>query len=157
MRDGSPDPIRKKERDGTKAVSVTTGFILNIGIATIAVSLILFSLQGLFTDLRENSQETQMSVVGEKMIWEMEKVDRMARLHEGSEGEVFVDASEVDIAYTMYIYEDNMTIESPDNSIVLKHDVEEIDSTAVPTRLTGRQRYRIDYGSGEIQSIQTVE
>jgi len=84
---------RSDGRDGTRAVSITTGFILNMGIATVVTSLLLFSLQGPFEDIRESTKETQLEVTGERIVANLEAADRLER--RGGTGEIPLDQPDV--------------------------------------------------------------
>lgn len=68
-----------RRNNSTDAVSISTGYIINLGVATIAVSIFLLLLQGVFADVTETASETQTSVVGEKLAEEIESVDRLAK------------------------------------------------------------------------------
>jgi len=67
----------KQKKGSRNAVSITTGYIINLGIATIAVSIFLVLLQGVFADVTESASEAQISVAGEKLAEEIEKIDRL--------------------------------------------------------------------------------
>lgn len=71
--------MRRQTTTDTEAVSITTGYIINIGMGVVAISVLLFSLQGIFTDITDSAAETELSVVGEKVANEIEKVDRIAQ------------------------------------------------------------------------------
>jgi hypothetical protein len=129
-----------------RAVSITTGFILNIGVATVAVSIIMFSLQGVFTDVRDDSQETQLRVVGERLVWELEKADRMAHLHD-SEGAVYFESADLDGSYSISITDNNVTLSGDNSRVTLGHGVESgVDGTV---ELAGGQEHRIEYEPGD--------
>lgn len=132
--------IREETKD--RAVSITTGFILNVGIATLAVSLILFSLQGLFADIREDSQETEISVAGERVVWELEKADRMARIHD-ADGRTFIKSDDVG-SYRIRISQENVTVNSPNANVVLEHDVES-DIVNAPVEVSGGQSHVVEF------------
>ncbi|MDZ7687355.1 MAG: hypothetical protein U5J64_01305 [Halobacteriales archaeon] len=72
------------KRDDDTAVSVLIGYIINIGIATIVVSLTLLLLQGAFTDVRDRAVESEMEAVGESFAGEIERVDILSQ--RGSSG-----------------------------------------------------------------------
>lgn len=78
-----------REDDSRSAVSITTGFIVNLGIATVAISMMLYVMQGPMTNLADDTKEKQLEVSSERIVSELERADRMARL--GGDGEVRLD------------------------------------------------------------------
>jgi hypothetical protein len=77
---------RQKTRTDTEAVSITTGYIINIGIATVVLSTLLIGMQGTFDNIEETTASTQSGAVAEKVASEMVQADRLARVNEESEG-----------------------------------------------------------------------
>jgi len=86
--------MRTTKRDRDDGSSITTGFVLNMGIATVAVSIMLLTLQGPMETIYDNTQETQMRVVGENIASEFERADRMLR--DGGDPEVKVEIPDGD-------------------------------------------------------------
>lgn len=70
--------------DREKAVSITAGFIINLGIATTLIALMFFLFQGLFTQVQDDTAGSEMRVVGEKVSAELEKADRLAQEGNGT-------------------------------------------------------------------------
>jgi len=70
--------------DREKAVSITAGFIINLGIATTLIALMFFLFQGLFTQVQDDTAGSEIRVVGEKVSAELEKADRLAQQGNGT-------------------------------------------------------------------------
>jgi hypothetical protein len=95
----------RQTKSSERAVSISTGYIINMGMGVVAISILLFSLQGIFTDITDMAAETEMEVVGEKVANEIEKVDRIAR--RGGSADTRVNLPNYDSAYTVRVgYED---------------------------------------------------
>ena len=92
--------IKKKTDD---AVSITTGYIINVGVATIAISIFLFLLQGVFTDITGTASETRMRIVGEDLAGEIESVDRLAQRKSGTEPSSVITLPSFDRGYTVTV------------------------------------------------------
>lgn len=138
--------MRRERRE--KAVSITTGFILNVGIATIAVSIILVSLQGFFTGVQDDSKETEMRVVGERVAWELEKANRLANDTTG--GNVTIETDDV-AAYRIQIKEESLRLDSSrgGSNVNVSHDAE-IDPSTVPHNFTGGQSFKVELKNNEV-------
>lgn len=148
MRNHEPsDPGRRQQ-----AVSITTGFILNFGIATIAVSIVLFTMQGFYTDLADDARETELHVAGERVVWELEKTDRLARSNPDDDSMMYFSSDDIDQAYTLTVNDDNITLNSGRTIITVEHRAE-INSDNTPIELTGGQNHFVDYRDGEIHDI----
>lgn len=105
-------------RQTDKAVSITTGFILNMGIATVVISLLLFSSQGVLVSIQEGTKETQMEVTGERIVANLEAADRLER--EGSTGEIKLD--QPGVGY-------NVELSEATDSVVLTSDRSRVNLT----------------------------
>ncbi len=76
-----PD-MRRKERSD-EGSSIVTGYVVNLGIATVMVAMILFMMQGIFTDIFNAASESQIRVAGESISSDIQKADRLAVMSEG--------------------------------------------------------------------------
>lgn len=74
-----------RQRD-TRAVSITTGYIINVGIATLVLSTLLLGMQGTFDNIERTTANTQSEAVAEKIAAEMVQADRLARVDAQSSG-----------------------------------------------------------------------
>lgn len=74
--------------DDTEAVSITTGYILNIGIATLVLSTLLLGMQGSFDSVEETTAGAQAQNVAEKVASEITQADRLARVDENVSGDM---------------------------------------------------------------------
>lgn len=145
--------------DDDEAVSITTGFIINLGIATVAVSIFLFHLQGLFVDVTDRSAETQLSVAGERLAEEIERVDRLSNRQGQSEINATVELPRFESRYTAEIVANssggNITMKSSsgDSSVTVSftNHTKIVDATDGITRNGGTTvRVRHDPSAGGI-------
>lgn len=61
-----------------RAVSVTVNYALNLVIAGVLVGLVLTATGGMVEDRRESAVRTELSVVGERAVTDLEAADRLA-------------------------------------------------------------------------------
>jgi hypothetical protein len=80
------------------AVSITTGYIINVGIATLVLSSLLLGMQGTFDNIEETTSNAQAQSVAEKVASEVTQADRLARVFANSE---YKDCEEKDCNGTM--------------------------------------------------------
>jgi hypothetical protein len=69
---------RGDETPSDSAVSVLVGYLINIGIAAIAVSVTLFLLQGVFVSAQDSAVKSEMEVIGQNFAGQLERVDTMS-------------------------------------------------------------------------------
>jgi hypothetical protein len=84
MRSKPKENTPERRIDRQRAVSITAGFIINLGIATTLIALMFFLFQGLFTQVQDDTAGSEMRVVGEKVSSELQKADRLAQRGNGS-------------------------------------------------------------------------
>lgn len=77
--------------EDTKAASITTGYIINVGIATLVLSTLLLGMQGTFDNIEATTATTQSEAVAEKIAAEMVQADRLARVDTNSSGTLTVE------------------------------------------------------------------
>lgn len=63
-----------------EAVSITTGYILNIAIATLVLSTLVIGMRGTFDNIEETTAQAQAENVGERVAAEITQADRLARV-----------------------------------------------------------------------------
>ena len=77
--------------ESDKAVSVITGYVVNIGVAVAVITIFTVQSQGLVDSLRESTDKSEMTVVGDKIANKLTRADRIVRENEGSEGNISLD------------------------------------------------------------------
>lgn len=65
--------------DVSRGVSTTLGYVLNLGVATILVTMLMLSAGTLVEDQRERAVRTELQVVGERVVADLAAADRLAR------------------------------------------------------------------------------
>ncbi len=85
-------------------VSITTGFILNLGIAVIAMSVFFYLGQGVYTNVQDQTAGTEIRVIGQKIAQDLESADRLS---EFSEGTIERDYPRIEHSYTVNVTHDN--------------------------------------------------
>ncbi len=133
-------------------VSITTGFIINLGVATIAIGFMLFISQGTLTDVVDTTEENQLRVTGEQIVSDLERADRLAR----SGGEGTIDMEQPDVSYNVRITEDTgndnylVNISSSRVLVSLQY-TGEADVEDTPVEFSSRQNVRVSYEEDEIE------
>ena len=101
-----PVPNADAGRDDT-ALSVMIGYIINLGIAAVVVSLTLILLQGVFVDAQDRAVESEMKAIGEDFASELERVDIMSSRTD-SDVSTTVSLPESDNPYTVTVLYDGL-------------------------------------------------
>jgi hypothetical protein len=70
--------------DREKAITVTTGFVINLGIATTLIAIMFFLFQGVFIDVQDETAGSEMRIIGEKVSSELQRADRLAQQGNGT-------------------------------------------------------------------------
>jgi hypothetical protein len=96
--------MREQSTRDTEAVSITTGYILNIGIATLVLSTLVLGMQGTFDNIEQTTADAQAQFVAEKVAGEITQADRLARIDENVSGTFTFELRE-DIAESDYSVE----------------------------------------------------
>jgi Tfp pilus assembly protein PilV len=68
------------------AVSIATGYILNIAIATLVLSSLLLGMRGTFDNIESTTASTQSENVAQKVAAEVTQADRIARSSDNARG-----------------------------------------------------------------------
>jgi hypothetical protein len=99
-----PMPNGDAGRDDS-AVSVLIGYIVNIGIAALVVSLTLLLLQGVFADAQGSAVESEMRAVGQSFAGELERVDVLSNQTDGNVT-AFAELPESENPYSITVFYD---------------------------------------------------
>lgn len=70
------------------AVATTTGYIVNLGVASVIITLLLLQAQGIVGTLSETSKETELEVKGERISAAITEADKLHRMSEDPNGEI---------------------------------------------------------------------
>jgi hypothetical protein len=138
------------EERNDRAVSVTTGYMINLGIATTAVALFFFGAQGVYADIQENTAGTELLVANEKLVSELEKADRLA--DEGT-GNVTMDMPSMESTYEVKITDNTVYANGTSVQTSVGHSAD-IDPSVVPVEFSYHSSVRIEYSGGEVVDIQ---
>jgi len=68
--------------DVSRGVSTALGYVLNLGVATLLVTVLLLSAGTLVEDQRQRAAETELEVVGERVSADLAAADRLARAND---------------------------------------------------------------------------
>jgi hypothetical protein len=77
--------------DVSRGVSTALGYVLNLGVATLLVTILLLSAGTLVEDQRDRATETELDVVGERLVSDLAAADRLARTNDPSTVRVEAD------------------------------------------------------------------
>lgn len=110
-----------------RGVSVTVNYALNLMIATVLVSGLLVATGNVVEDRRESAVESELTVVGDRLVAELSAADRLASVG-GSDADVRV---EIDLPNA--VAGTNYRLAVNDTRILLTTDAPEV-SVRVPIR-----------------------
>lgn len=113
--------------DVSRGVSTALGYVLNLGVATLLVTMLLLSAGTLVEDQRDRAAETELDVVGERLAADLAAADRLARTNDPTAVRVEADVP-VRVAGSYYTVSVN---ESMNGEIVLEADQPDVE-VAVP-------------------------
>ncbi|NIB99062.1 hypothetical protein [Halobacterium sp. R2-5] len=102
-------------RRDDRGVSTALGYVLNVGVAAILVTMLLFSAGSLVETQRDRAVETELRVVGDRVAADLAAADRLARASDGGSVEYVVEAPP-NVAGLRY---DVAVNESGDDTVVL--------------------------------------
>ena len=144
---------RTASRTDDEAVSVLVGYIVNIGIATLVISLTLLLLQGAFTDVRDRAVESEMQAIGESFAGEIERVDVLSQRGSG-DVTTTVEVPQSDTPYSMEVRHDEgsswIHLEARSASVAVPFANEtEIDGAGDGIGVASGSTVEIEYDSGE--------
>ena len=106
--------------DVSRGVSTALGYVLNLGVATLLVTILLLSAGTLVEDQRDRATETELNVVGERVVADLAAADRLARTNDPSAVRVEADVP-VRVAgsyYTVRVNESGEVVLDADRSSV---------------------------------------
>lgn len=75
-----------------RGVSTALGYVLNLGVAAVLVTTLLFAAGTLVDDQRDRAVETELRVVGERVAADLAAADRLARASDGGTVRYAVEA-----------------------------------------------------------------
>lgn len=111
-----------RSRGDDSAVSITLGYMLNLGVATLVVYLLVTNATGILDDVTERAAETELEVSAEKVSSKITVADRLARSTDESYGRIPLDLTQV-VSDNIGGYEVNVTDAAPDETgnITVRH------------------------------------
>ncbi|MFB6282500.1 MAG: hypothetical protein ABEK59_01005 [Halobacteria archaeon] len=91
-----------------EAVSVVTGYVVNVAVAVAVITLFIVQSQTIVQNVRESTDDTELTVVGNKVAIKLYKADEIATESPGSAGNLSMDlpAGLSENSYKVYIQED---------------------------------------------------
>jgi hypothetical protein len=107
-------------RGKDSAVSITVGYVLNIGIATLVLSSFLLGMQGTFRNVEDTVSESQAESLAQKVSTEVTQADRLARIGDGSSGVVTFEIPDTigDSGYDVNVTEDEVVVSTSTGGVV---------------------------------------
>jgi len=129
-----PSTSQKRKAGKEKAVSITTGFVINMGIASVIISFMMLNLVGPTDQLMDSTKRSHLDAVGQSVVSDLETVDRLAR--EGMNGTVEISSPEAGTGYTVELEEDGdgYEVKVSSGSVTVSHRYtgeSEIDGTPI--------------------------
>lgn len=145
-------------RLGDYGVSITTGFILNLAIAILVISIVLLTAQGYMNNFVEESTETELRIAGERIATRIAVADRLVRAGNDPVGLIslepppFVSGS----GYNAHVSGDNGVSDNGTVYVAAEHQGVNISvpfNTSTPVRsvtFQGSTKTSIKFNSSEI-------
>jgi len=109
--------------DVSRGVSTALGYVLNLGVATLLVTMLLLSAGTLVEDQRDRAADTELEVVGERVAADLAAADRLARTNDPTTVRVGADVP-VRVAGSYYTVSVN---ESGNDQVVLHADQPDVE------------------------------
>jgi hypothetical protein len=102
------------------AVSITVGYVLNLGVATLVLSAFLLGMQGTFRNVEDTVSESQAESIAEKVAIEVTQADRLARISDGSSGVVTFEIPDNigDSGYSVNVTEDEVVVSTSTGEVI---------------------------------------
>ncbi|WP_143416408.1 hypothetical protein ABSL23_09075 [Halobacterium sp. NMX12-1] len=112
-------------RRDDRGVSTALGYVLNIGVAAILVTMLLFSAGSLVETQRDRAVETELRVVGDRVAADLAAADTLARASDGGSVRYAVEAPPrvAGVAYDVRVNE------SGNDTVVLDADRSDVTVT----------------------------
>ena len=142
--------------DVDRGVSTVVGYVLNVGIATLLITGLIFASGDLVGDQRERAVRSEFGVLGNRIAADLETADRLARVSNG--GEVRVSSQlPTHISGRQYLI--SVEPDGNDVDVVLQMDSPDVsvrvsmnNSTAIePTTIQGGSIVINGTGSGPLE------
>jgi len=128
--------------DVSRGVSTALGYVLNLGVATLLVTILLLSAGTLVEDQRDRATETELNVVGERVVADLAAADRLARTNDPSAVRVEADVP-VRVAGSYYTVRVN---ESGSGEVVLDADRSSVEVVVPFETVTAVEASTVDGG-----------
>jgi hypothetical protein len=103
-----------------RGVSTALGYVLNVGVAAILVTMLLFSAGSLVETQRDRAVETELRVVGDRVAADLAAADRLARASDDGSVRYAVEApsSVAGFGYDVHVNESGSVVLNADRSDV---------------------------------------
>ncbi|SEV96229.1 DUF7266 family protein [Halobacterium jilantaiense] len=128
--------------DVSRGVSTALGYVLNLGVATLLVTILLLSAGTLVEDQRDRAADTELDVVGERLAADLAAADRLARTNDPTAVRVEVDVP-ARVAGSYYTASVN---ENGNGNIVLRADQPDVEVVVPFETTTPVQASTVDGG-----------
>ena len=104
--------MRRRTNDPEGGASVVTGYILNIGIATMVLALLLLNLQGTVGQVEDSASQTQLELIAESVATNIVRADRLGRLDNDTDGTLRLSIPDqvADNVYNVHIENDSVNV-----------------------------------------------
>jgi hypothetical protein len=108
-------------RGDDRGVSTALGYVLNVGVAAILVTMLLFSAGSLVETQRDRAVETELRVVGDRVAADLAAADRLARASDGGRVRYAVEAPPrvAGFGYDVHVNESGNVVLDADRSDVI--------------------------------------
>jgi len=109
------------------AVSIVMGYVINMGVATVVISVFLLYLQGPMTDVVESTQESELEVIAEQISNDIQTAERAATTSGGAQGRMEVSSPRVERGYTVRVGGGQVNVTSNRRRVTADYNVSSVD------------------------------
>lgn len=133
--------------DVDRGMSTVVGYVLNVGIATLLITGLIFASGNLVEDQRERAIRSEFGVLGNRIAADLETADRLSRVSDGGEVRLSTQLPE-------YIsgkqYEISLESDGDDVDVVLHMDGPEVTVRVSVNNSTAIEPNTVEGGALEI-------
>lgn len=133
--------------DVDRGVSTVVGYVLNVGIATLLITGLIFASGNLVADQRERAVRSEFGVIGNRIAADLETADRLTRVSNG--GEVRV-SSQLPTYVAGRQYQITLEPAGDDVDVVLQMDSPDVRASVTVNNSTAIEPTTVQGGALEI-------
>lgn len=145
--------IDRTRRQGDSAVSQTTGYIINLGVASVVIAMLTINAGGVVDQLRTTSAQAELGVTGDRVASMISHADQMRSASDRPDGEVPVRTFSL-VSGQLRGYTVNVTDAAADESgeVRLRSGEADVETVVVPFNVSSEVHGK-EWSSAESTTI----